>query len=83
MPLPKSVVADLRLAACEGKFPFASFDAARRTTSPHKLALLEIYRCPHCAAWHVGNRTGLGRREPYKRGPKRVVVNPEDLEIAA
>jgi hypothetical protein len=49
-------------SGCQGKSPFVTWDAAtvhlkrirRRRKTRH--AALTVYRCAHCAAWHIGGR---------------------------
>ena len=53
---------------CLGKIPHATREAAvaamgslARDRGAH-LGSMHVYRCPHCAKWHVGHRIGTGRK---------------------
>lgn len=50
-------------AQCQGKKPYASWQMAHRQQShSHRL---DIYRCPHCGQFHLGNKPkGQGRPKP-------------------
>lgn len=47
-------------AACKGKIPYRSYDAAERVVKHQKgriikrSAKLQIYRCAYCKHWHMG-----------------------------
>lgn len=54
--------------SCQGKKPHptrqAALDAMQslaRYRGAH-LASMHVYRCPHCATWHVGHRIGSRRK---------------------
>jgi hypothetical protein len=50
-------------AQCQGKKPYTSWHEARRQQahSHH----LDIYHCPHCGQFHLGNKPkGQGRPKP-------------------
>jgi hypothetical protein len=54
-------------AACLGKQPFETYDAAarivrrRRGRIKVKDGTLQIYRCCYCHNWHMGGGTGKSR----------------------
>lgn len=51
------------LAQCAGKHPFESFGLAK-SVAKRRPYPLEVYRCPHCRAWHLGrpaSRKGTGK----------------------
>lgn len=50
-----------QLTQCVGKKPYQSWQKARRANSHH----LDIYHCPHCGQFHLGNKPkGQGRPKP-------------------
>lgn len=57
-----------RQRTCLGKVPHPDREAAveamhslARNRGAH-LGSMHVYRCPHCATWHVGHRIGTGRK---------------------
>lgn len=47
---------------CAGKRAHKSYEAARTARRGHNL---DLYRCPHCGQFHLGNKPeGLGRPKP-------------------
>jgi ribosomal protein L37AE/L43A len=44
-----------RVVECSGKFAHASKANAQRAIRQGKHARLQVYRCPHCRAWHIGS----------------------------
>lgn len=52
-----------KAAQCEGKKPYSSWREARLQQSHSER--LQIYRCPHCGQFHLGNKPkGQGRPKP-------------------
>lgn len=48
---------------CAGKQSYSSYADAR--ASRRFMAHLDIYRCPHCGQFHLGNKPkGMGRPKP-------------------
>lgn len=46
---------------CNGKKPYSSWRKAKSANSHH----LDIYHCPHCGQFHLGNKPkGQGRPKP-------------------
>ncbi|QDZ10543.1 hypothetical protein [Devosia ginsengisoli] len=51
------------LTQCEGKVAYGSWREAR--SGRLRMHNLEIYRCPHCGQFHLGNKPkGQGRPKP-------------------
>lgn len=52
-----------QVTQCDGKRPYDTWALARAARGPSDR--LDIYRCPHCAHFHLGNRSkGTGRPKP-------------------
>lgn len=50
-----------RASQCDGKQGYPNWAKARGANSHH----LDIYRCPHCGQFHLGNKPkGQGRPKP-------------------
>jgi hypothetical protein len=50
-----------KLSQCDGKHPYPSFLKAKQA----KPRYLDIYHCPHCGQFHLGNKPkGQGRPKP-------------------
>ena len=48
---------------CNGKKAYGTWASARAARGPSDR--LDIYRCPHCGQFHLGNKPkGLGRPKP-------------------
>lgn len=52
-----------RITQCVGKLSYATWSEAR--ASRVRMHALDIYRCPHCGQFHLGNKPkGTGRPKP-------------------
>lgn len=52
-----------QLTQCVGKRGYETYGEAR--SSRRQMTHLDIYRCPHCGQFHLGNKPkGMGRPKP-------------------
>ena len=57
-----------RVIQCDGKHPYPTFTSAESTISKKRDNSFQVYKCPHCAFFHIGH--SLTKYKNLKRADK-------------